>query len=366
MRKIKNKKYHYFYKITNLINNHFYYGIHSTDNLEDGYMGSGTRLHKAYEKYGIENFEKEILKFFDSREECAEYEMEMVTEELVHDYNCYNISVGGDKFNTLYTSLVKDNNGHCFRVTATEKEKLNLDHPSKNMVSCYIVNTCEHCMVSCEEFNKHRDLYFTASEGRVTVKDLSGNLITISCDEYKQNKDIYLHHSKNKHLMKDLNNNYFFTSLNDSRYLNGELISFWKNRNHSDETIKKIKNTMRNNNHQQGEKNSRYGTCWVHNDVESLSVNKSELQYYLSNGYQIGRFIKNKENIAKKNKNKIWVNKDGKTSFVYKDVLKTYIENGWLYGRVPKITKRTLNSEGYKFYNELYKTVFNKEYEITK
>ena len=69
-----NKKYHYFYKITNTINNHFYYGVHNTDDLNDGYMGSGVRLHKAYKKYGVENFKKEILKFFDSAEEAFDYE----------------------------------------------------------------------------------------------------------------------------------------------------------------------------------------------------------------------------------------------------------------------------------------------------
>jgi hypothetical protein len=52
------KKYNYFYKITNNINNHFYYGIHSTDNINDGYMGSGRRLNRALKKYGIANFNK--------------------------------------------------------------------------------------------------------------------------------------------------------------------------------------------------------------------------------------------------------------------------------------------------------------------
>ena len=69
----KTYKYNYFYKITNNINGHYYYGIHSTDNLDDGYMGSGSILNYAYKIYGIENFTKEIIKFFENREECSLY-----------------------------------------------------------------------------------------------------------------------------------------------------------------------------------------------------------------------------------------------------------------------------------------------------
>lgn len=89
------RKYNYFYKITNLINNHFYYGIHSTNNLEDGYMGSGSRLQIAYKKYGIENFSKEIIKFFDTRKEALEYEAKVVNENLIKDDCCYNLVIGG-------------------------------------------------------------------------------------------------------------------------------------------------------------------------------------------------------------------------------------------------------------------------------
>lgn len=56
-----NKKYHYVYRIINKLNNKFYYGVHSTSNIDDGYMGSGKRLGYAKNKYGLENFEKEIL-----------------------------------------------------------------------------------------------------------------------------------------------------------------------------------------------------------------------------------------------------------------------------------------------------------------
>ena len=89
------KQYYYFYKITNTINGHYYYGIHSTNNLNDGYMGSGMRLHIAYEKYGVEKFRKDILCFFDSWEELCEHEKKIVNQDLVDSYECYNLTLGG-------------------------------------------------------------------------------------------------------------------------------------------------------------------------------------------------------------------------------------------------------------------------------
>lgn len=113
-------KYHYFYKITNNINNHFYYGVHNTDDLEDGYMGSGKRLHIAYKKYGIENFTKEILKFFDSSEEAFDYEKYIVNEEMIRRDDCYNIQIGGKFYSTKNMVTVKDDFGNRFWVTKEE------------------------------------------------------------------------------------------------------------------------------------------------------------------------------------------------------------------------------------------------------
>lgn len=94
--KIQSKrKFHIVYQITNTINNMIYVGAHSTDILEDGYMGSGHRLSLAIEKYGIENFKKIILHIFDTPHEMFSKEAEIVNSDFLKRDNVYNIVEGG-------------------------------------------------------------------------------------------------------------------------------------------------------------------------------------------------------------------------------------------------------------------------------
>jgi hypothetical protein len=83
------------YKITNKINGKIYIGKHQTKNLNDCYMGSGKRLSLAIQKYGIENFEKEILFQFDNEYDMNAKEAELVTREFVKEETNYNICPGG-------------------------------------------------------------------------------------------------------------------------------------------------------------------------------------------------------------------------------------------------------------------------------
>lgn len=98
----ENQQYHYFYKIVNLLNGRYYYGIHSTKNLDDGYKGSGIHIKKAIQKYKTNNFEKHILKFFQTRLQLLQYESEIVTEQIIYDRKSYNATLGGRNSIKMY------------------------------------------------------------------------------------------------------------------------------------------------------------------------------------------------------------------------------------------------------------------------
>lgn len=91
----KDKKYHFIYKTTNLVNGKYYIGMHSTSNLKDGYLGSGKYLRNSIKKYGKENFEIEILEYCVSREILVTREKEIVNDVLLEDVLCMNLKTGG-------------------------------------------------------------------------------------------------------------------------------------------------------------------------------------------------------------------------------------------------------------------------------
>jgi len=86
---------HFTYKITNTINNKIYIGIHSTKNVNDGYMGSGSLLKEAQYQQGIKSFQKEILSFYKSRDDLRNAERIIVNQEFINRSDTYNVQLGG-------------------------------------------------------------------------------------------------------------------------------------------------------------------------------------------------------------------------------------------------------------------------------
>lgn len=119
--------YHYIYKTINILNNKFYLGMHSTSNLDDGYLGSGTVISRAIKRYGRENFIIKILEFCESRDHLRIKESELITQDVINDPMCMNLRLGGDNgLGTFGKTLKKRAFKHL-----SESHKANLSKAGK-------------------------------------------------------------------------------------------------------------------------------------------------------------------------------------------------------------------------------------------
>lgn len=91
----KKPSIHYLYKTICNKTQKYYIGMHSTTNLNDGYLGSGKRLRYSIRKYGKENHTKEILIFLPTRKDLILKEIEIVNKVLLSDKLCMNLKEGG-------------------------------------------------------------------------------------------------------------------------------------------------------------------------------------------------------------------------------------------------------------------------------
>lgn len=91
----KEKQYHFIYKTTNVLTSRYYYGMHSTDNLNDNYLGSGKRLRYSINKYGKENHKREIIEFCPDRSSLINRETEIVNLNEIAKEDCMNLRIGG-------------------------------------------------------------------------------------------------------------------------------------------------------------------------------------------------------------------------------------------------------------------------------
>ena len=292
---------HYLYKITNKNNGKYYIGIHSILKSKgrtpenDNYYGSGTEIIKAIKEEGKENFIKEILKVFSTRDEAREAEKNIVTIDIVRDLMSYNRTLGGGKNNCgKVVARIKESN----KIVTIDSEEYynNKDfyEVQNNIVTVKLKSNQdgEYFNISKEEYKQNKNLYLTTSSGKVSAELLdeygnkTGKYIQIDKEEYFKYKNIKYSakqvglFEKGKLLCKNSNNfnDIIYISKDDQRYLSGEYIPILKG-NHLTEEQKLNKC---------GEKNGRFGTHWITNGIENKIVKQEE---NIPNGWKNGRTI---------------------------------------------------------------------------
>lgn len=156
------------YKVTNIINDRYYIGVHKTTNPNDRYMGSGPLIKAAIAKYGKSNFIKSVLFEYDNKEEAYSKEQEILNSLLGADSKCYNLNEGGcggwDYVNSLnlpnpmHNPISKQKQRDAMLATRS-KNKEHYDSISKqNLNKAVEVNTGkkrpEHAKLMKDHMNK--------------------------------------------------------------------------------------------------------------------------------------------------------------------------------------------------------------------
>jgi hypothetical protein len=221
-----NETFYYVYKITNTLDDKIYIGCHQTNELDDGYMGSGLHLQRAYLKYGIDSFTKEILAFYPTKDEMFDAEASIVTKEFIKEDSNYNIAEGG-------------RGGHrgedCYR-SPERSAKI-----SKSSLNTVIAKdkTGKIVKVSIEEFHNPDNEFVGVTKGLTTVKDKDGNVYMVPSINPLIQSGEYTGVTKGLAMMKDVDGNIVQVSKTDPRIKTGELVGVTKGHTQTAESNKR-------------------------------------------------------------------------------------------------------------------------------
>lgn len=318
-------RYHYAYMIINDLNQHYYIGVHTSNEYLDKYKGSGSRLKMAYKKYGLQNFTKYIIRFFDNVQSMLKYEEHIVDENKINDNECYNLIPGGGELDSIGKCVVKDKNGNALAI-AVDDPRINktLIPINKGMVTVRDKNNKTLRVSKDDPRLKTGELVYEGKgyvsvvdkdgrgfrvktddprwlsgelkhslTGRVVVVDEKGNKISIKKDDPRIHTGDYKYLTTERITVRDKDGNTMSVFVKDPRIQTGELISVNKNR------------------------------IYINNGNENKMIYKEDLQTYLNNGWKIG-MIK---------KGNILINKNGNRLLIYKEDLQKYLDDGWSRGQ---------------------------------
>ena len=354
----KEKKFNYLYKITNNINGKYYYGVHSTDNLDDSYFGSGKLLKKAIKKYRKENFTKEIIKFFSTSKEALEEERRIVTEDVVNDERSYNLTLGGgykDDRLSVYDKIEQKN-----KKVTSEEYRQNIEryiHVSKGIV---IAKDKNNNVVITHQGDKRLETKELVGVTANTVPvEIDGKICRIPSDDIRITSGELKPVKINTHIWAlDKDGNEILVDFNDPRWKTREIVGIMKGRIRiaKDGKLKTIKKEDFDSYLKEGWKRAdkfdtkvpttaglyriyRYNEDGV---IERTLISPDKFEEYEKNGWKRGQGkVKPKRKSTKPPKPRqkgiicFVTSPEGKIKHINKKDLDLYLSQGWTKG-VPK------------------------------
>lgn len=121
-------RYYYTYKVQCTAvgwEDYYYLGQHTTNNLDDGYKGSGKQLKEYYKQYP-EDYTFTILAFYKDKTELSIAEQKLIGDLWKTDPYCLNCTSGGHGSWGHYSNIGKHH-------TDETKAKMSKAHKGKKM-----------------------------------------------------------------------------------------------------------------------------------------------------------------------------------------------------------------------------------------
>lgn len=254
---MKDYAYHYVYRITNVVTGYHYYGSkscdeHPSENIGKKYKSSSTnKLFIQDQKNNPKDYKYKVVKIFEtSREDAIELEVKLHAKFDVKNHPKFiNKSNQTSRFSTT-------NLPHWLVIENCRKGGLKVSDGSEKHI--------ERCKTG-----GYTSMF---KEARKKLDELQKDPLWLKKNFIENENRI-----KGLQKYKDENMNIIVNQLN------------------SESAIKKKRDTFKLIKHQQGSKNSQYGTCWIYKFKDTSYINKkidkSELIKYLKEGWVKGRKI---------------------------------------------------------------------------
>lgn len=373
---------YYVYRTINNVNSKIYVGVHRSYNIEkDSYLGSGVLLEKAIQKYGEQNFSREILCSFENSEKAYQLEKSIVNEQFVKNPKTYNLkcggyggymmlSVDGKRFVgiTKGKTIAKDSNGQIFHVSITDprltkgqltsliKGKLSSRDKDGNHIwadkfdprfkngelianskgKILVINKENHKTSLSKDDPKYlNEEYVPLSRGKVLVKDKTGKCVKLDMSQFYRNKGTYQSVAKGTVMVENPEGNLIRISTKHPDYISGKFVPF--NKGISKVLVKNELGEYFSISLQEYQNNkdkyvgSTKNNIWINNEENELLISKYD---NIPKGWKLGRCVKQKLGWKKGNaRNTIWVTNGIETKQIKNN---QSIPLGWKTGRTVK------------------------------
>lgn len=178
------------YQTTNVCNGRIYVGVHKISDTKHSrrYLGSGTILKPAIEKYGRKNFTRATLAEFNNYEEAYLAEADIVNEDFLKRPDTYNVKLGGQGsvgFKPTELTRMKMSIANKGRV-ASEEQKLNYSRGQLGNTKWLGKHHTEESKAKISAANKGH----TRTVGKILTPENKAKLIASNIGRVKSKEEI--------------------------------------------------------------------------------------------------------------------------------------------------------------------------------